>query len=408
MDSIKLLDLIKNAEVEWKSLGEVAEIGTGSSNAQDADENGIYPFYVRSRDIKKSDNYIFDETAIVIPGEGGVGEIFHFVQGKYNLHQRAYRVHITDGKINPKFVFYYFNLAFKKYILHKAVSATVVSIRKPMLEKFSIPIPSPEIQQKCVEILDKMTDYVTELTAELTLRQKQYSFYRDKLLTFAEDNPQSDSDESLAVRWTTLGEVAKEKLSYGSGAFAIEYDGNARYIRITDINENGGLSEIKMSPDTFDEKYLLKDGDLLFARSGATVGKTYYYVEQDGKAIYAGYLIRYVADKSQVLSKYVYYLTKSSNYNKFVELAKGGGAQPNINAQQYSEFKFQLPPLNLQSKIVEILDKFQALTEDVSGLLPEEIALRQKQYAYYREQLLTFDANNDTVGRSVGRSVGRN
>jgi type I restriction enzyme S subunit len=74
---------------EWKELGEVVEIGTGNSNRQDEDENGEYPFYVRSKNILKSNVFQFDETAIVIPGEGGVGDIFHYVQGKYALHQRC-------------------------------------------------------------------------------------------------------------------------------------------------------------------------------------------------------------------------------------------------------------------------------------------------------------------------------
>ncbi len=83
----KLLDGVK---VEWKSLKDVAEIGTGKSNRQDEDENGKYPFFVRSKNILKSNTYQFEETAIIIPGEGGIGDIFHYVEGKYALHQRAY------------------------------------------------------------------------------------------------------------------------------------------------------------------------------------------------------------------------------------------------------------------------------------------------------------------------------
>ena len=71
----------------WKTLGEVAEIGTGKSNRQDKDENGKYPFYVRSKNVLRAEHFQFDETAIIIPGEGGIGDIFHYVQGKYALHQ---------------------------------------------------------------------------------------------------------------------------------------------------------------------------------------------------------------------------------------------------------------------------------------------------------------------------------
>ena len=79
----KLLDRV---DVEWKELGEIAEVGTGKSNRQDESENGAYPFYVRSKSILKSNTYQFDEVAIIIPGEGGIGDIFHYVEGKYALH----------------------------------------------------------------------------------------------------------------------------------------------------------------------------------------------------------------------------------------------------------------------------------------------------------------------------------
>ncbi|WP_178084934.1 restriction endonuclease subunit S, partial [Streptococcus ruminantium] len=174
--------------VEWKELGEVAEIGTGKNNTNEQVEDGKYPFYVRSKDIKRINSYLFDEEAVIIPGEGGIGEIFHYVNGRYGLHQRAYRIHVVDDRVDTRFIYYFLQTSFKQFILKKAVSATVSSIRKPMIEKFLIPIPPLEIQQEIVKILDKFTEYVTELTAELTLRQQQYSFYRDKLLSFDEDS----------------------------------------------------------------------------------------------------------------------------------------------------------------------------------------------------------------------------
>ncbi|MDJ7049641.1 restriction endonuclease subunit S, partial [Salmonella enterica] len=177
----KLLD---GAEVEWMALGDVADIGTGSSNRQDENEKGDYPFYVRSKNVLRADTFQFDETAIVIPGEGGVGDIFHYVEGKYALHQRAYRVCLDTPTLNTKFLYYFMSFGFKKYILMKSVGATSVSIRKPMLEDFQIPIPPLEIQQEIVRILDTFTALTNELTNELKLREKQYNYYRDNLLNF--------------------------------------------------------------------------------------------------------------------------------------------------------------------------------------------------------------------------------
>ncbi|EMD4144514.1 restriction endonuclease subunit S, partial [Salmonella enterica] len=145
----KLLD---GVGVEWKRLGDVADIGTGSSNRQDENEKGIYPFYVRSKNVLRSDTFQFDETAIVIPGEGGIGDIFHYVEGKYSLHQRAYRICIKLSGLNTKFIYYFMSSGFKKYILMKKVGATSISIRKPMLEDFQIPIPCPDNPEKSLAI----------------------------------------------------------------------------------------------------------------------------------------------------------------------------------------------------------------------------------------------------------------
>ena len=186
-----LMALVQNMTVEWKPLGEVAEIGTGNSNRQDEDSNGEYPFYVRSRNILRSTTYQFNETAIIIPGEGGIGDIFHYVEGKYALHQRAYRIHVIAPELSSKFLYYVMNEGFKKYIQAKSVGATAISIRKPMLEKFPIIIPPIEIQQKIVKILDKFTELEATLEAELHLRKQQYNYYRDYLLTFDESGKQS-------------------------------------------------------------------------------------------------------------------------------------------------------------------------------------------------------------------------
>ena len=186
--SEKLIKEFCPGGVEWKKLGEVCEIGTGKSNTNEQSDNGKYPFYVRSKDIKRINKFEFDETSIIIPGEGGIGEIFHYVKGKYALHQRAYRIHIIDEKIITKFIYYYLMNNFKKYIMKNAVSSTITSIRKPMIENFEIPIPPIEIQNKIIDILDNFETLVNDirqgLPREIELRQKQYEYYREKLLTF--------------------------------------------------------------------------------------------------------------------------------------------------------------------------------------------------------------------------------
>ena len=114
----KLLD---GADVEWRPLGCVASIGTGNSNRQDESEDGVYPFYVRSKNILRCNTFQFDESAIIVPGEGGIGDIFHYVEGKYALHQRAYRIHVTSGNLNAKYLYHFMHSSFKRKHPVKAV-----------------------------------------------------------------------------------------------------------------------------------------------------------------------------------------------------------------------------------------------------------------------------------------------
>ena len=198
------------------------------------------------------------------------------------------------------------------------------------------------------------------------------------------------------VEWKSLGELAMSNLTYGSSSSAVNYNGAVRYIRITDISDTGNLNDDKKSPSEIDEKYILNDGDVLFARSGATVGKTFRYKSSYWKSIYAWYLIRFVANPYKVLPDYVYHFTKTKYYNDFIEKNKSTWSQPNINAKQYSSMRIPIPmkngkpDLEKQQKIVAILDKFDTLVNDLSTGLPAELEARRKQYEYYRNQLLTF------------------
>lgn len=169
-------------------MSEIAEIGTGNSNRQDAIADGAYPFFVRSKNVFHSGTYEFNEEAVIIPGEGGIGDIFHYVKGKYALHQRVYRIHLLDNKVNTRFLYYYMWSHFKNFIMRKAVNATVTSIRKPMIEKFEIPIIPLTEQQRIVSILDKfealVNDLLQGLPAEIAAVQEQYEYYKNKLLMF--------------------------------------------------------------------------------------------------------------------------------------------------------------------------------------------------------------------------------
>ncbi|WP_415712713.1 restriction endonuclease subunit S [Maridesulfovibrio sp.] len=178
----------EEGEVEWKTLGDVAVIGTGRHDTKDAMDDGEFIFYARGRAPLRLNVYDFDETAIITAGDGaGVGKVYHYAQGKYALHQRAYRV-VPSEIMDPRFVFHYISAFFYSYIQKVSVSSSVTSLRRPMFINFPIPVPSFAKQARIVGILDKfdaLTNSITEsLPREIELRQKQYEYYRDLLLNF--------------------------------------------------------------------------------------------------------------------------------------------------------------------------------------------------------------------------------
>ena len=178
-------------KVKIVNLSDIADIGTGSSNTNESIDDGRYPFYVRSQEPLRKNDYEFDETAIITAGDGvGVGKVFHYVEGKYALHQRAYRIHINSPEVLPRYYFHYMRTTFLSYIQKSMFQSSVASIRRPMLNAFPVPIPSLDVQQRLVNVLDNFETICSDLSiglpAEIEARKKQYEYYRDVLLTFAE------------------------------------------------------------------------------------------------------------------------------------------------------------------------------------------------------------------------------
>ena len=179
----KLLTFDK-CECEWKKLGDIAEIGTGRGNTNEGLNDGLYPFFTRGQDILWKNDYEFDEEAVITAGDGvGVGKVMHYINGKYSLHQRAYRFKPTK-KLVTKFLYHYMKVTFFKYVCGNSVASSVSSLRKPQLIAYPIPIPSLAVQQSIVEKLDAFESLISSLKEEIALRQKQYEYYREKLLTF--------------------------------------------------------------------------------------------------------------------------------------------------------------------------------------------------------------------------------
>jgi len=169
---------------EVKKLGEIAEIYTGKRNNQDKVENGEYPFFVRSQNVERINTYSYEGEAILVPGEGNIGKIFHYINGKFDFHQRVYK--ISDFKIGyiGKYIFRYISESFGKHALENSVKATVDSLRLPTFQVFEIPFPpTVEEQNEIATILSDMDVEIQALETKLEKYRKIKLGMMQNLLT---------------------------------------------------------------------------------------------------------------------------------------------------------------------------------------------------------------------------------
>ena len=291
------------------------------------------------------------------------------------LNQHIFKVVFYKAEVNKSFFVHQV-----QNILEKAASqahgATMKHLTKPVFDALPFKLPSLAEQQHIASVLDKLTGLISLRKQQLAKLDELVKARFVEMFGDPETNP-------LNWKQATLRDVAIGKLAYGSGASSCAYDGNVRYVRITDIDDNGKLNSDIVSPSIIEEKYILNEGDILFARSGATVGKTFRYHKADGKCLYAGYLIRLIPDQRQVLPDYIFYYTKTDYYENFIASNMKVVAQPNINAQQYGNLIICVPPISEQQDFVSSVQKINRQKLTIQQSLDKLEVLRKSLMQEY-------------------------
>ena len=426
---MNILEEIQNCPVEWKELGEVCDTvtdftaaGSFASNAKNVKyiQEASFAQLIRTTDLKsgfRGNNFVYvdehafnylyrvnlNQESLVMPNVGNCGEIYYIkpedLQYKNNVLGPNALLVRSSKEIN-RYLFHLFQSGQFQNELAKITSNTgQTKYNKTNLKKIKIPIPPIEIQEKIVQILDKMTEYVTELTSELTSRKKQYSFYRDKLLSF--------EDEVYQVEWKTLGELFvfknglnKGKEFFGSGTPIVNY---------TDVYKNNKISsdmlkgKVRVSTEEI-ERYSIQKGDVFFTRTSETqeeIGKTSVLLDEVQDGVFSGFVLRARPITKLLLPEYCAYCFESTTFRKDIVRYSTYTTRALTNGSTLSKLKIPVPSLEIQSRIVQVLDNFDTVCNDLNIGLPKEIELRQKQYEYFREKLLTFVAEGEYTDSTV-------
>ena len=380
--------------VKYFALKDIEESGTISlgrgkiiSKKDIQDYPGDYPVYSSSAigdgEIGRYGKYMFDDERITWSIDGG-GKFFYRNNIKYSVTNEGGWIKVNKKEIITKYLYFALINEWSKKRFNYIKKAHPSVVR----EEYRIPVPPLEIQEKIVEILDKFTDCVTELTAELTLRKKQYECYRDNLLDYDNNN----------VKHCLFGEIAN--ISRGASprpikSYITKDPNGVNWIKIGDVKEGSKyITETaeRITIDGAKKSKLAKEGDFILSNS-MSFGRP-YIVKKSG-CIHDGWLL--ISNfTNYLLPDFLYHLLSSNKYQKIMkQKASFGGAVQNLNADIVKSLPIPLPSISEQQRIVDILDKFDAYCNDLTQGLPAEIEARQKQYEYYRDKLLTFKPLED-------------
>ena len=385
--------------VEYKPLGDIATISRGGSfQKKDYTEKGvpcihygqIYMYY--GLFAEKTLTYISEEVAqkqkfaeagdiIMAVTSENMDDVCKCMAwlGSKKIAVSGHTA-IIHHSINPKYLVYWLSSTmFYQQKVKIAHGTKVIEVAPARLADIILPVPPLPVQREIVRILDNFT----ELTAELTARKKQYAYYRDKLLTPRTDYRHGKIIDMLKQPITDGPHTTPELMEDGIPFLSVEalFDGKIHFEK-----RRGNIT-----PE-FDaeccKKYKPQKHDIFMVKSGSTTGKVGYVDTDERFNIWSPLAAMRV--NSENSSRYLFHLLQSKMVQQQVVAKASHGSQPNLSMRALEQFDVVIPPLDIQLRLANVLDNFDAICTDLSSGLPAEIEARQKQYEYYRDKLLTF------------------
>lgn len=396
---------MKDSGVKW--IGEIpdgwevirlrfiCDIKTGNQDTQDNIPDGIYPFYVRSPIIERSNSYTFEGPSILMAGDGvGAGKVFHLVDGKYGCHQRVYALR-NIKKIDLRLLFYYMQNLFANTLIMENAKSTVDSVRLPMIQNFHILVPPKETQQKIATYLDEKCSQIEQtiqnqqqvieklkaykqslITEAVTGKVKiqngkvagKYEQYKDSGVDYLAEIPASWAMKRLRYIGSCQNGISKGGEYFGSGYPFVSYGDVYKNIVLPETVN--GLIE---STEEERENYSVRTGDIFFTRTSETieeVGFTSVCLKTIENATFAGFVIRVRPNTDDLIPDFSKYYFKSEAHRRFFVKEMNLVTRASLSQDLLKRLPVLIPPKEEQKSIAEYLDKTCAIIDS---------AIEQKQ-----------------------------
>lgn len=393
MEKIKqMIDRLCPNGIEYSKLGDVCDIKTGKGITKKDAENAVdYPI-ISGGVTPMGYFHLFNRepNVVTVSRVGANAGWVGYMTEKFYLNDKCFSVIpnvVNTNKINPKYLYYYLKQN-ESTLTSLQSEGGVPTINTQKVGSIDLPLPPMEIQNRIVEVLDKMTSLTAELEAELEARKQQYEYYRNKLLTFSEIG-----GGIRRVTWKKISEIGTvmRGTSFQKKHFTDEGTPCIHYGQIYTQYAHHAYETISFVGDEISRSpRRAKTGALVMATTSENiddVGKCIVWLgEEDVIVSNDACFIQHTLNP-----KYLGYLLQTESFSTYKKKVATGTKVIRINADAVADFVIPVPSMEEQERIVSILDRFEALTTDLQIGLPAEIEARRQQYEYYRNKLLTFD-----------------
>jgi type I restriction enzyme S subunit len=413
----ELLTKLCSKGVEYKSVSELFNTRNGYTPSKSHSKywkNGTIPWFrmddirENGRILSRATQYVsesavrgtpFPANSIIVATSATIGE--HALIKVPSLANQRFTYLMLKEEYNTRidimFVYYYcFKLdEYCKVCLNQGNFASV-DMKK--FVKFKFPVPPLEVQREIVRILDSFTSLTSELTAELTARKKQYDFYRDKLLTYNKECPMKPLAD--LGKWTGGKTPSMAEKRFWE-------DGTIPWISSKDMK----ASILSDTQDHITEKAVKEASMTVYPANSIAVVTRSGILKHTFPVAYVPFEttvnqdIKMLVVNKNILARYAFHVIQGKGNDILTKTKKQGGTVDSLDFQKVLAYKVPVPSIEVQRKLVEVLDNFEAICTDLNIGLPAEIEARQKQYEYYRDLLLTFAEADKMIGGGYSENL---